>query len=125
MARRHYPETVTAKTSDYTILNSDLPCIFTNRGASGTVIFTLPANSASVQGARVEFYTVAAQVITITSNPADTLVVHADAAADTISSAATIGQHFKCIFDGTAWLVVSNPSAATTATAVTAVTIAT
>jgi hypothetical protein len=75
-------------------------------------------------GFYVDFYVVASQAIVIASNPVDTLAVHNDLAADTITTAATPGQNLQVICDGTQWLVISNPSAATTATAVTAVTIA-
>ena len=99
--------------------------IFTNRGAGAGVTFTLPVTSSVLKGWTVDFFTVAAQAITVASSPTDTLIVHADATADTIVTAATIGQHIKVICDGTGWLVISDPSAATTATAVTAVTLTT
>ena len=121
----HYPYDVEAKTGDYTVTARDFGKIFTNRGAVATVTFTLPLSGAAFKGAWVEFYTVAAQSIAVATNPADTLIVHADATADSVTTAATIGQHIKCISDGTGWLLVSDPSAASTATAVTAVTIAT
>jgi hypothetical protein len=66
---------------------------------------------------------VAAQIIRIASAPTDSLVNHGDAGGDTFATAATIGQHIKVIFDGTGWLVISDPSSATAATAVTAVTL--
>ena len=121
----HYPYDVEAKTGNYTVTHQDFGKIFTNRGAAGTITFTLPLSGAAFKGAWVEFYTAAAQSIAIATNPVDTLVVHADLTADSITTAATIGQHIKCISDGTGWLVISNPSAASTATAVTAVTLAT
>lgn len=115
---------VEAKTANYTVKLRDCGKLLTNRGAGGTITFTLPVSAASLKGFSIEFYTVAAQAIVIASSPSDTLVVHADATADSVTTAATIGQHFKVVFDGTGWLVISNPSAATTATAVTAVTLA-
>lgn len=116
-----------AKTAAYTLTARDNGKIFTNRGASGSVTFTLPKISANnrLKGFVAEFFTVAAQAIVIASDPADSLVVHADAAADSITTAATIGQHITVVADGTAWLVISDPSAASAATAVTAVTLAT
>ena len=121
----HFVTPVVAKTASYTVLFSDGGTLFTNRGAAGTITFTLPLTSGAGNGYRVEFATVAAQAIVIASSPADTLIVHGDATADSVTTAATIGQHFTAICDGTGWLVRSMPSAATTATAVTAVTIAT
>lgn len=114
---------VVAKTSAYQVLHSDCGTLFTNRGAGGSVTFTLPASPPA--GWWCEFFTVAAQAIVIASSPVDTLVVHADATADTVTTAATIGQHFRVVADGTGILVISDPSAASAATAVTAVTIAT
>lgn len=116
---------VEAKTTAYTVVAGDCGKLFTNRGAVGSVTFTLPTSSTQLAGWWAEFATVAAQAIVIASAPADTLIVHADATADTVTTAATIGQHFTVVCDGTGMLVVSDPSAASAATAVTAVTIAT
>lgn len=122
-----------AKTASYTLTPRDAGKVFTNRGAAGPITFTLPkvtsAAGASLAGYEVDFFTVAGQIITIASDPSDTLVVDSDAAADSIAigaaAAAGIGQHVKVICDGTGWLVISNPSAATAGTAVRAVTIVT
>lgn len=116
---------VVAKTAAYTVQESDCGRVFTNRGAVGSVTFTLPKTSPELNGWSCEFFTAAAQAIVIATNPVDTLTVHADLTADTVTTAATIGQHFTVICDGTSFLVVSDPSAASAATAVTAVTIAT
>jgi len=118
---------VEAKTAAYTVKPRDCGKLFTNRGAGASVTFTLPKIDAvtGLKGVQFEFMTVAAQPIVIASDPADKLVVHADATADTITTAGTIGQHLRVVSDGTGWLVISDPSAASAATAVTAVTLAT
>jgi hypothetical protein len=116
---------VEAKTAAYTVGPQDCGKMFTNRGAGASVTFTLPKTSASLNGFTVEFFTAAAQPIVIASDPVDTLIVHADATADTVTTASTIGQHFTVTCDGTGWCVQSDPSAASAATAVTAITIAT
>lgn len=117
---------VEAKTSAYTVTIWDNGKFFTNEGASGSVTFTLPAPAAGLAGIQYEFCTVAAQAIVIGVTGNDKLIVHGDAAADTVTTAATIGQHFTATCVGaTGWFIQSDPSAATTATAVTAVTIAT
>lgn len=116
---------VEAKTTAYTVSPFDIGKMFTNRGAGASVTFTLPPSAADLNGWWAEFATVAAFAIVIASNPADTLIVHADATADTVTSAGTIGQHFSVFCDGTGMIVRSMPSAASAATAVTAVTIAT
>lgn len=116
-----------AKTAAYTIKPRDCGKLFTNRGATGNVTFTLPKidTVSPMKGFNVEFFTVAAFAISIVSDPADKLVVDSDLAADSINLASLAGQHARVICDGTGWLVVSDPSAATAATAVRAVTIAT
>lgn len=121
----NWAQPVAAKTASYTVVAGDCGKLFTNRGAAGSVTFTLPTSATQLAGWWCEFATVAAQAIVLASAPADTLIVHADATADSVTTAATIGQHFKVICDGTGMLVVSNPSAASAATAVTAVTLAT
>lgn len=121
----HWAQPVEAKTADYTVLPKDGGKLLTNRGAGATVTFTLPPVATVTSGWWCEFATVAAQAIVIATVAVDTLIVHADATADSVTTAATIGQHFKVICDGTGMFVISNPSAASTATAVTAVTLAT
>ena len=73
---------VVAKTADYTVLASDNDTIFTNKGASGAVNFTLPALAL---GLHYQFCVEADQNVTVTSVPSDSLVVFNDAAADTIA----------------------------------------
>src|SRR5262245_9299311 len=117
---------VVAKATAYSVLATDCGTLFTNEGAAGSVTFTLPAPSAEQNGVGFEFANVTAQPIVIAVTGNDKLIVHNDAAADTVTTASTIGQHFKVVCVGaTGWLVISDPSAASTATAVTAVTIAT
>jgi len=127
MAKVRIPLSVAAKTTGYTLAvdGSDFGKVFTNRGAGGSVTFTLPTPSAGIAGAYADFFTVAAQAIVIACTTNDTLVVHADATADSVTTAGTIGQHLRAVCDGTGWLIISNPSAASAATAVTAVTLAT
>lgn len=121
----YWARPVEAKTAAYTVVPSDCGTLFTNRGAAGSVTFTLPLSTSALKGWWAEFATVAAQAIVIASNAVDTLIVHADATADTVTTAATIGQTLRVVCDGTGMFVTSSPSAASAATAVTAVTIAT
>jgi hypothetical protein len=117
---------ILTKATSYTVLPSDEGALITNRGASGTVTLTLPDSTGGIQsGWWIEYYTCAAQSIAIVTVTTDTLTVHADLTADSLTTAATIGQAGKVIFDGTSYLAFSWPSAASTATAVTAVTLAT
>lgn len=73
---------VVAKTADYTVQAADSGRIFTNRGATGAVNFTLPAIA---KGLRFRFYCEAAQDLIITAATADTLVVFNDLAADSVT----------------------------------------
>lgn len=100
-----------AKTADYTVKPRDCGKLFTNRGAAGTVIFTLPKIDAvsSMKGFNVEFFTVAAQILRVTSDPSDKLAVTANATADSVASAAVIGTHLRVVCDGTGWLVQADP----------------
>ena len=98
---------VIAKTADYTVVAAtDNNAIFTNQGASGAVIFTLPAIA---RGLKFTFYSEAAQNITITAGTADTIVTHNDLAADSIALSTSnrqIGGSVTVVAnaDGTKWL---------------------
>lgn len=107
---------VQAKTAAYTLKARDCGKLFTNEGASGGVTFTLPKISTALKGLWFEFATVAAQVITVASDPADSLIADSDAAADTVATAGTIGQHLKVVCTGTKWFVQVSPSGASAAT---------
>ena len=99
---------VVAKTADYTINPTlDRPgTTFTNRGAAGTVIFTLPAPSLALTGWWYRFKGHAGQAITVATATADTLVTKNDAAADSLSSSTAgelIGAEMEAFCDGTSW----------------------
>jgi hypothetical protein len=99
---------VIAKTADYTVsLARDRSgSVFTNRGAGGTVVFTLPPASAAAKGYTYEFRGVADYAITVASAVADTLVALNDAAADSVSASTAsglIGARIDAFCDGTQW----------------------
>lgn len=101
---------VVAKTADYTIKPPmDAPgTTFTNRGASGAVIFTLPAPGENVKGYWYRFVSHAAQDVTVKTATADTLVTKNDAAADSVAASTTneeIGAVIEAFCDGTSWFV--------------------
>jgi hypothetical protein len=105
---------IQAKTANYTVTLGDNDTLFTNRGATGTVNFTLP--TVALKGLRYGFYGVADQNIVVTAGTADTLVVFNDAAADSIAfqtSSEKIGGFFEVIGDGTGWLVINHLGAET------------
>mgnify|MGYP001338421699 FL=1 len=109
---------VKAKTADYTVTTEDfsLNTLFTNRGASAGVVFTLPAPSADLAGCQIDILGLAAQAITASSATADTLVVpsHAgavgEATADSIALVNTtaIGGKLSVLCDGTNMIALSN-----------------
>lgn len=96
---------VVAKTADYTVTPNDAGTLFTNRGASGAVVFTLPA-AAAATGIEFEFAVVANQNVTIAA-PADTLVAFNDATATSIAFSTTsekVGSNVRVVSDGTSWI---------------------
>lgn len=106
---------VEAKTAAYTVLPSDTGKIFTNRGATGSVTFTLPA-PADNNGMYVTFYAIADFAIVIASATADTMVIptddtgtgDGDLAADSFTFATSneiTGASCMCFCDGTGWCV--------------------
>mgnify|MGYP003123123672 CR=1 FL=1 len=99
---------VLAKTADYVITEDDArSCtMFTNRGASGTVAFTLPAPSAGLAGVRLLLVSVVAQVISVETATADTLITMGDVAADKLAAPGSIGAEIECWCDGTSWIAL-------------------
>ena len=95
-----------AKTADYAVTAADTGTIFTNAGASGAVVFTLPTKAA---GLTYEFRAVANQAITVASaSSSDDIVGWKDAACDSIalSTANKIigaGVRVTCNADATLW----------------------
>lgn len=103
---------VMAKTANYTVLEADNNTLFTNRGATGGVTFTLPATPKL--GLRYGFYVVADQDLKVAAGTGDTLVTFNDAAADSVAfqtASEKIGGYFEVIGDGTGWLVISHLAA--------------
>ena len=99
---------VSAKTANHTITADEAKSgtIFTNRGASGTVAFTLPAPTAALEGCRIIGICVAAQTISFETATADTLVTMGDAAADKLAAPGSIGAEIECWCDGTSWIAL-------------------
>lgn len=106
----HGYTTVIAKTADYTVSAYESGTLFTTRGASGTVIFTLPATA--YKGLHYSFYNAADQTMTVTAGTADTMVAINDLTADSVgfaTASSKIGGMITVIGDGTGWLTVINP----------------
>lgn len=95
-----------AKTTDYTVTDADRNIRFTNAGASGAVIFTLPATAKL--GLEYWFNVVADQNVTVTAGTADTLIVFNDIAADSIAfstSSEKVGAALHVYGNGSKWVV--------------------
>lgn len=102
---------VVAKTADFTVTEALNNTLFTNRGAAGTVIFTLPTTAK--KGLRYGFYTAAGQILRVTSGTADTLTVINDLTADSVgfeTASLLIGNFIEVIGDGTSWLCIMHPA---------------
>lgn len=104
------------KTASYTIsgLNDRPDTIFTNRGASGAVTFTLPPPSAPYLGTVYHFRGIADQNLLVAGTTAGDIVTKNDAAANSLA-ASTSGEKIgaamraECIRTGDAtykWLVI-------------------
>jgi hypothetical protein len=104
---------VIAKTADYTILDPYTATggdasgtIFTNRGAAGTVNFTLPAPVPRLAGVYYDFVTIVAQIMLVLTATTDTLIADNDATADSLATTARIGVRLRVVCDGTSWVAI-------------------
>lgn len=97
-----------AKTAAYTIkAPMDSPgTVFTNRGAGGSVTFTLPAPSAAVKGYWYRFIVIAAQALIVATATADTLIGYNDLDLDSIETN-TVGAQVELFCDGTSWIAAA------------------
>jgi hypothetical protein len=102
-----YKHTVEAKTADYTIVaETDNGKLFTTKGASGAVTFTLPA---ATVGQRYRFYVGATQELRIDPNGSETISLPSSGAAQAAGAYLTanaIGEtvEIACCESGT-WAV--------------------
>lgn len=111
---------VVAKTAAYQIESRKdrSGTVFTNRGASGSVTFTLPPPSRCI-GWEYTFITLAAQALVVATRTSDTLIVYGDATADSLAAPAQLGCEIKVWCDGTSWVArgaAGIPGGATNAT---------
>lgn len=99
--------TVTAKTADYTVTIADLklPTIFTNTGAGGTIVLTLPAVAAA-KGYVILVNVLAAQIVRLL--PATGEVVNYNGSVVVtkyLNVAGVIGNYVEVFCDGVHWIV--------------------
>lgn len=104
---------VVPKTSAYTVNPSvdRAGTVFTTRGATGAVTFTLPTIQAGqLTGLFYDFLNVVDQNMSIVAPVADTMVVVNDTAADSViysTSGQKIGALARALWDGSQWIVVN------------------
>ena len=107
---------VSAKTAAYTLISEDSGNIFTNRAATGSVTFTLPA-SADNNGMYAYFYAIADFAIVVATATVDTMVIgtddtgtgDGDLAADSFTFATSneiTGAACMAFCDGTGWCIM-------------------
>jgi hypothetical protein len=102
-------ENITVKAASYTLLPEDNGKLFTTRGATGAVTYTLPAITAIQSGWNATFFNIADQDMIVASGEGDNMVAINDAAADSVAYSSTsqqIGGGFYIVFDGTSFLVM-------------------
>jgi hypothetical protein len=110
MSTRHQQRWL-AKTASYTIKpNADhAGTRFSNRGASGSVTFTLPAPALGLKGWWYVFEVHANQTVIVAGHTTGKIATLGNAAADNVSYAITsnkIGRKILAECDGTQWLCV-------------------
>lgn len=113
----NYVRALVAKTADYTVLERDNHVHFTNAGAAGAVVFTLPATAK--KGLHYKFSVVVDQNVTITAGTADTIIAFNDVAADSLAfstSSAKIGGCIEVVGDGAKWIATTQNAGANTIT---------
>ena len=100
--------TVTAKTGNYTVTTADIGQTFSNAGAGGQVIFTLPEASTWI-GGRITFVTYAAQNLNISpADASDTLLAITNSAGDSIINSTAGNSITLMALDSTNIVVVSS-----------------
>jgi hypothetical protein len=116
LARSEFP-TVIALTASATQALDQHGVWFTNRGASGAVVLTLPPVTGLPVGFGGRLTIVADQTVTIASNGSlDNIIGFNDAAADSIAfstAAEKLGNTVEWCWDGTSWLLAVSLAAET------------
>lgn len=104
----NYQPIIKAKAAAYTATVAESGTIFTNRGGTAVIAFTLPAVAGIPIGVNYTFYNVNNAGMSVNSNGSlDNIVTKNDATADSITcstNSLAIGAAVHVIWDGTAWL---------------------
>lgn len=107
-----YIPPIVAKTAAYTVLATESGTIFTTRGATAAITFTLPAVTNLAPGTSYTFISVSAYGLAVASNgSSDNISTMNDATADSITcttASKIVGARVDVIWDGTAWLATQS-----------------
>jgi DNA-binding beta-propeller fold protein YncE len=98
---------VEAKAASYGVLVRDSGTVFTTRGATGAIVFTLPALADS-PNCHYWFCAIPDETMTIASAEGNNMIASGDVAASSVaydSANEIIGGVFYVVNDGTQWLV--------------------
>lgn len=101
--------TVITKTANYTITQADLdaPTIFNNAGASGNLVYTLPAVSLS-KGKVVRIHALAAQTQQADPQAGEAVNYNGSAVVSKYAQlAGVIGNFMELYCDGTQWIITN------------------
>ena len=105
-------QSIEAKTASFAMVAEDAGKLFTNRGASGDVTFTLPVTAKLPVGWWCEVFNADLTSDLLVAAPAvDTMVVFNDIAADSIAfstDSEKAGAGARFVWDGTGWLTFVN-----------------
>jgi hypothetical protein len=105
---QNFQQKIVAKTAAYTITAEESGTLFTTRGATAAVTFTLPAVTGLPIGTNYSFYGVTNVGFTVASNGSlDNIITKNDLAADSITATTdslAISASVDVIWDGFKWL---------------------
>lgn len=98
---------VTAKTADYTILKTELNNIFSNTGAGGTIVFTLPAVK-DAKGKTLLLNVLAAQIVRALPVTGEIINLNGSVVVTKyLNIAAVIGNYAELYCDGVQWMATN------------------
>ena len=103
----HRQMRVEAKAASYSVLVRDSGTLFTTRGASGSIVFTLPALADSLN-CHYWFFALEDQNMAVVSAEGNNMIASGDIAASTVAyqtSNEIVGGVFYVVNSGTQWLV--------------------
>lgn len=105
---QNFQRKIVAKTASYQVTAEESGTLFTTRGATAAVTFTLPAVTNLVPGTYYDFYSVTnVGMVIASSGSSDNITSMNDLSADSITcttDSRAIGAAVSVIWDGTRWL---------------------